>query len=290
MSHAKSLNLYILHSIFDVAGAAAHFKPNGSLTMHEETWQFFNATRQALEKLHPLENNSIEEAYHHYMDFRGACISISRTDPESIALIRIAGLARLATPTQGAVLVSVFKQLPPDVRATLVRELNVHGGQGMRAIFVGYGVAMLLNPQGALQKELSAPGIPAEARLSATIEGFSIGLIQLANAFNLARNIIGDAASNTIFVAECDAIARALNKNPRDTLKLTWKVAAVTERRMDFEFASPSIAHDAASGGSVMDMSVSALLAMTGRTSSPVFNAKAVVGFNPLTGMTTPKL
>ncbi|MFZ4077294.1 MAG: hypothetical protein ACOYKA_04835, partial [Legionellaceae bacterium] len=41
--HKKALDLYILHSIFDVAGAAAHVKPNGSLTLHEETWQFFDA-------------------------------------------------------------------------------------------------------------------------------------------------------------------------------------------------------------------------------------------------------
>ncbi|MDX1900768.1 MAG: hypothetical protein SFW66_02030, partial [Gammaproteobacteria bacterium] len=157
----QSLDMYILHSIFDVSGAAAHFKSNGSLTMHQQTWDFFNATQKCLGE---LANVSIETAYLNYLNYRGTCIGIENNSEEATALIRIAGMARLATPEQGKMLKKVWNRLTLAMRNVLTKELNVHGGTGSRAIFVGYGVAILLNPQGAKQKILNEIFKPEEIK------------------------------------------------------------------------------------------------------------------------------
>jgi hypothetical protein len=242
----ESLDLYILHSIFDVSGAAAHFKSNGSLTMHEETWQFFNATRESLETL-SNRRNSIESAYNSYLNYRGKCINISNNSDESVALIRIASLARLATPLQGRILLDVWEKIPNENKKILIDELIIHGDKGLRAIFIGYGVAMLLNPQGALQGELTAKAkldnkvVTSEQRAEATKEGLAIGLINMSRAFSLARNTISNDSTNEIFVAECDLIVRALNKDPNKSLDMKFSIDALCDRRMDLSFKLPKL-------------------------------------------------
>lgn len=252
----KTLNLYILHTIFDVAGAAAHFKSNGSLTLHEETWTFFNATREALEKLNHEQNNSIEEAYNYYLQFRGKCVGIKNISPESTALIRIAGLARLATPEQGKMLSTVWENLPEHTKKILTQELNVHGGRGLRAIFIGYGVAMLLNPQSALQKEVNDVtknlGLQVESaqKMAANMEGLRIGLITMANAFEHARTLIGNNSKKGFFVAECDEVARFLSKEPRKSLEMDIKIESTNERRADFRLANRPVQQKEVNDGS----------------------------------------
>lgn len=243
---AKALDLYILHTIFDVSGAAAHFKSNGSLTLHEETWAFFNATREALQLLKD-PNSSISDVYNHYLQFRGHCVGIDELSPETVALIRIAGLSRLATKEQGEMLGAVWANLPESVRSTLITELNVHGGEDLRAIFVGYGVAMLLNPQSALQKELNEASknlnlvVGSEQKRAASIEGLRIGLINLANAFATARALIKTDAKREIFVAECDEVARFLSREPRKSLQMVLALTAQNDRRADYKLVTPTL-------------------------------------------------
>jgi hypothetical protein len=227
----QTLKLYYLHTIFDVAGAAAHFKPNGSLTMHAETWNFFNALRACVEKLQT--GCPSDQVYNDYLDYRGRCVGIQNTSPVNTALIRIAGLSRLATEEQGKTLLSVWETLPENIKATLVKELNVHGAKDERAIFIGYGVAMLINPQGALKKELP--------EAAATAEGLRIGLINMATAFTHARKIVGHQASTEMFVAECDEVARFLGKEPKKSLEMEWHMEAGSDRRVDFKLVAPQL-------------------------------------------------
>lgn len=226
----QTLDRYILHTIYDVSGAAAAFKSNGSLTMHEETWVFFNELRLILSQLHEAHPPSLEKIYQDYLKFRGNCVGIISNDRESLALIRIAGLSRLATLVQGELLRAAWKQLTKIEQEILIHELNIHGDKGQRAIFVGYGVAMLVNPQVALKPIYGSV---------VNEEGLKIGLKYLASAFKITREKISDDTSDQIFVAECDAIAKALSKNPREYIndgQLTHElqIAAISERRIDF--------------------------------------------------------
>lgn len=237
----KSLDLYILHTIFDVSGAAAHFKSNGSLTLHEETWTFFNAAREALEKLHHPKNNSIEEVYQYYLAFRGRCVGIENTSEEATALIRIAGFARLAALEQGKMLLTVWKNLPEHTKDVLTKELNIHGGKETQAIFINYGVAMLLNPQSALQKELNDLAkslnlqVSEEQKAIATMEGLRIGLINLGQAFENARALIGHSQKNQVFFAECSEIAKFLSKEPRKSLEMDFQFESLNDNLANFK-------------------------------------------------------
>ena len=234
----ETLERYILHTIYDVSGAAAVFKPNGSLTMHEETWTFFNELRLILAQLHQDKPVALEKIYQDYLQFRGQSIGISDNSRESLALMRIAGLSRLATVEQGELLKAAWNDLSKQEQAVLVDELNIHGGKGRRAIFVGYGVVMLVNPQVALKP------------IYQTIinqEGLKIGLKYLAKVYQLTRSEIGDDASDQIFVAECASIASVLAKNPRefiinDQLTREFEFVRTSERRIDFALKAPVLA------------------------------------------------
>jgi len=227
----EKLEHYILHTIYDVSGAAAGFKANGSLTMHEETWSFFINLRKNLLALHDKQSASIESIYQDYLDYRGSCIGVSNSNPENAALIRIAGLARLATKEHGEYLYTAWNKLTSDEKKILTKELNIHGAKGERAIFVGYGVAMLVNPQVSLK------------RLHGRVvnhEGLYIGLKYLAHAFKITRDLIGNDSSNKLFVAGCDSIARALSKNPLQLVKDNQitnrlEVTGRNERKISFQ-------------------------------------------------------
>ncbi len=236
----ESLERYILHTIYDVSGAAAAFKSNGSLTMHEETWAFFNELRLVLAQLHQDKPASLQKIYSDYLCFRGKCIGIEDNKPESIALMRIAGLSRLANVEQGELLKAAWNQLSKEERSVLTAELNVHGGNDKRAIFIGYGVAMLVNPQVALK--------PVYGTI-VNLEGLKIGLKYLAEVFRLTRLVIGDKSSDQVFVAECDVIAKALSKNPREFIdgdKLTYElfITDKSERRIDFALRPLVLEHN----------------------------------------------
>lgn len=233
-----ALHLYILHTIFDVAGAAALFRSNGSLTMHQETWDFFNSTRECLEGLHQ-KSMSIEEAYAKYLTYRGFRVGIENNSPENFALIRIAGLARLASLEQGLWLKRVWEELSPAIKATLINELTTHGGQGKQAIFIGYGVAMIINSQGALIKALKEnikPRLPDPNELIlAHQEGLRIGLINLACALNEARKDLTDTTCKEVFVAECESVAKFLGLDPRGSLDRSLERTSFSLRRMDLK-------------------------------------------------------
>ena len=242
----EALDLYILHTIFDVAGAAAHVKSNGSLTMHEETWKFFNVTRQCLEK---LPTHSIEEVYANYLAYRGQCIGLEHSSPEATALIRIAGMARLATQEQGQLLLAVWQNLAHDIQEILMRELNIHGGQGTPAIFVSYSVAMLLNPQAALQKQLQEKAkqqgleVTAQEKRQATMQGLSIGLITLAKILNAVRENLKPNLDDKIISVECDEIARSLSQDPPKTLDMTIELVPLTDLSFRINLIENKLAH-----------------------------------------------
>jgi hypothetical protein len=101
---------------------------------------------------------------------------------------------------------------------------------------------MIMNPQGALQKELSEAAkisgaiVTPEQRAAATKEGLSIGLTIMAKAFAKSRATIGQDAERGLYVAECDELARSLNINPRKALTLDLATAEKSNRRIDFKF------------------------------------------------------
>ncbi|MEO8400852.1 MAG: hypothetical protein ABI597_03510 [Gammaproteobacteria bacterium] len=260
----KALDHYILHTIFDVSGAAALFKSNGSLTMHQDTWDFFNSTRESLERLHQDEF-TIEEAYAKYLEYRGMRVGIKNTSAENFALIRIAGLARLASPEQGEMLLEIWKALPEQTKKILVDELTVHGGKGNRAIFIGYGVAMLINAQNAMLKELNEKSkqtgqvaTPMQIR-TANSEGLRIGLINLAQAFQVSRKLIGADSNKDLFVAECEEIAKSLGKDPKKTLEMDWEISAKSDRRIDFKLINRKPSVEASSQSVIQEHKIPAV-------------------------------
>ncbi len=234
---AKELDFYVAHTFYDVAGAAATFtaskNKNGYMTMHQETFDFFENVRVNLNRMKE-EKLSIDDVYANYLKYRGERIGVGYADRENIALCRIAGLTRFAKPEQGELLKAAWGELKSSERAILTDELNVHGVTDKRAIFVGYGVAMFINTMGkmvGLLKE-TVPAPSPEQIKTANKEGLKIVLSMLAQVYDVTRKKIGDKPNPDFFVAECYEIANALNKqNPRN---MDWRITLESDRRIDF--------------------------------------------------------
>lgn len=221
----KTLELYILHTIFDVAGAAGQVtyrqeNHTGSLTMHEQTWQLFCDTSSSLLKL--LDKNaSSDVVFKDYVGKRLEHVGIkTNNEKEFVTLGRLAGMTRSFTKEHGVALLGVWETLPQKYRKILSEELNVQGDQDTQAIFVNYGVSILVNPQGSFKKVFKA--IIEETKSDnqqlalAINRGLYVGLINLARVFLATRQHLNSAnmePSNSLFMCDATEIAKYLGKN-----------------------------------------------------------------------------
>jgi hypothetical protein len=194
---ANTLNHYMVRTIFDVSSSAAHKNPNGSVTMHQETWALFNDLFTALSE-HPANP---DVGYQKYIISRADRIGVPRDakTEERIALGRIAGQLRYFNPEQARDLLAVWNdtnRLSAAEREILTREFSVHGGEGTRAIFVAWGGKMLLNAQVG----------------RTALGGLTVGLKMMSRVFELARSQI-TAPSSEVFVAAGDKVAEIIGDN-----------------------------------------------------------------------------
>ncbi|MBA3661084.1 MAG: hypothetical protein H0W64_05130 [Gammaproteobacteria bacterium] len=63
----------------------------------------------------------------------------------------------------------------------------------------------------------------------------------MAKVFEKTRSLIGNDNKNEIFVAECDEVARFLNKEPRKALTMDFSISKSSERRIDFLLTQPTL-------------------------------------------------
>ena len=162
------------------------------------------------------------QVYSSYVQERGKFFGIDSPTAKGIALIRIAGMARIYKKDVHKLL-SIWDEVPEDTRATLERELSIEGNEDNRAIFIGFGPAMLANGQNCAKKvalkqaEERHIQVSAEALNSATHDAMIIAMNVLAATFTESRKLIQPDCKH-IFLSDCKPIASRWGKDRKDKI------------------------------------------------------------------------
>lgn len=144
---AEALNYYMIHVLFDIAGAAGHVMPKGSLICNELYWKKFS---WALQTIIHMVNGEIgsKEAYEEYltktMNYFNVC---------SPVIAKLCNLVRVSTTEEAEKIREAFDSLNPLVKCNLERELIATGIGRDTAILMYYAPATFQNALNYYKKE-----------------------------------------------------------------------------------------------------------------------------------------
>jgi len=212
-----ALDLFNLHALFDMAGAAGHVKYNGSLVLTEATYQDVFLCIKSMELI-ASRNATVVQVYDSYLHDRGKTLALDVHKPTQRALLRVCCNLRYHTKEQAQAVIAAYEQIPRDTWNILRKELCVTGIDDGWAILLYYAPALLLNCQSALAK----PGEPPNQ------EAIKIGLIAMSKCFISARAHIKGRKGNGPFTADIADIA-TVAKVPDNLLKINYELNAIGE-------------------------------------------------------------
>lgn len=204
---ADAQRLYLLHAIYDVAGAAGQAVQNGSLVMTEPTYHNFNLAFDALDQLH---HSSVVEVYNAYLDSRGREVGLDASIPRERAITRLCCMLCLSDPAQAQRIANVYSCLTPNAQAILDKDLNTNGTNDGLATLVYYAPAVL----GNLHTKMGASS--DEAAFDRATE---IGLTTLARVFQEARIANRGREDSGVFTVMATDLARIAGEDPERLMR-----------------------------------------------------------------------
>lgn len=212
---ADSLKFYLLHALYDIAGAAGQAVQNGSMVMNESTHQNFESAIAALEKV--SQGASLVEVYDQYLGGKAEQFGFDMAQPADRAVTRICCMLRVASKEVAQNVKQIFETLPKNTKAILESDLNKNGVDDGYATLVYYAPALLVN----LQKKFGEKD-PATALDNA----LRLGLKAMARVFQEARIATKKRTGNGVFTVMADSMAKAASENP-DLLEQPMELRAV---------------------------------------------------------------
>ncbi len=168
----QTLHFYLMHTLYDIAGAAGHITQEGSLVMNEPTFQNFSTAIESIDGL--TKGESETEVYNNYLHHVSP-LDVDLSNPADYMLARISGMMRVTDPWQAAALQATINQLPTRTRDILEQALGKTG-------IDDDGIALLVYYSPTFLKNLGNAANPKT--FTKTI---GTGLMALANTIQLAR-------------------------------------------------------------------------------------------------------
>lgn len=200
---SESLQFYLLHTLYDIAGAAGQSVQNGSLIMNEPTYQNFQMAIASLEASN--EKHSIYDAYDMYITQKGKTFGLDATVPTDRAVIRLCCMLRVSDPNRAQEVLATFNNLPTNTRAILESDLNISGVDDAVATLIYYAPAILAN----IQKNYAENGSNSVPNKD-IIDGFGV----LARVFQEARIEKKHKDGNGVFTVMAASLAKAASEDP----------------------------------------------------------------------------
>ncbi len=199
----KSLKFYLLHALYDIAGAAGQSVQNGSVIMNEPTYENFRLAICSLEKLG--EGQTVDEAYDAYLAQKAEKFGFDISVPADRATTRICCMLRTSSAEQAQEVSQVFAKLPQNTRAILENDLNMRGTDDGIATLIYYAPAFLAN----LQKKFSESGEPDSFKKALTL-----GLTTFAKVFQEAKIANKGKEENGVYTIMASSLAKVATENP----------------------------------------------------------------------------
>ena len=203
----ESLRFYLLHALYDIAGAAGQSVQNGSVVMNEPTYENFRLAIDSLEKLG--EGQTSNEAYGAYLAKKAEKFGFDVSIPADRATTRICCMLRTSNAEQAREVSEVFAGLPQNTRAILEQDLSMRGTDDGIATLIYYAPAFLAN----LQKKFSESGEPNSSK-----KALVLGLSTFARVFQEARITNKGKEENGVYTVMASPLAKVAAENPEKLL------------------------------------------------------------------------
>lgn len=155
---AEVLNYYMIHVLFDIAGAAGHVNSNGSIICNELYWKKFS---WALKTIICMVDGKYgaKEAYDEYLTKTMCFYKVS-----SPVIAKLCNLVRVSTPEEAEELRIAFDSLIPSTKSNLEKELMATGIGNDNAILMYYAPATFQNALSYYKK------VESETAITKTIQ------------------------------------------------------------------------------------------------------------------------
>lgn len=190
-----SLNYYMLHVFYDIAGAAGHVRNNGSIIVTEDYWRSFKSANKAIFDMISGKLNA-QEAYNTYLSKRAEMANLQFESNEDIAIVKICNLIRVYSPNEAKQVKESYCYLPVQVKEMLTKELSKDGITD-NGILLYYAPATLSNAVNYFKNSGDADAIH---------KAITIVIPIFANIYGLAKAKINKANKSskvcTVFIAD----------------------------------------------------------------------------------------
>ena len=137
----KARDLYLVHVFYDVAGAAGHVNPNGSLVM---TSPVYTGYMQGIEAISDVSNTSEFDVYNDFLAKKADTLSMKLDTKEDKALLKLAVMSRASSQNDVSNITNAFSNLTKEEQDNLTTGLNSNGINDC-GILLYYSPAFLQN-------------------------------------------------------------------------------------------------------------------------------------------------
>jgi len=194
-----TVDLFNLHALFDIAGAAGHLNAFGSVTLQEDTFHDVELCFTAVETA--IRGASLEDVYNHYLAARGKSLHLDPSKPSERAVLRLVCMSRFHDAKEAEPLVEACKKLgyeQPEIWVYLRDELNFSGTiEGVEpTILIYYGPALLTNVLKAVKQ--------SKGNL---VEGFVTALKAMNECFDMVRQAVKRRRKQKVVTVNIGSIA-----------------------------------------------------------------------------------
>lgn len=141
----KARDLYLVHVFYDVAGAAGHVNPNGSLVM---TSPVYTGYMQGIEAITNPSNNSVFDVYGDFLSKKADTLSMKLETKEDKALLKLAIMSRAINESDVNNIIRAFRNLTKGEQENLASCLDSNGITDC-GILLYYSPAFLQNSMNA---------------------------------------------------------------------------------------------------------------------------------------------
>lgn len=147
---SRAMDYYLVHAVYDIAGAAGHVNPKGSLVMANPLYEGFKQGINAMKGL--ARGESEVDVYNGFIKSKAKAIDLQFKTPQDKAIAKLAVLSRAGTPEEGQTVKQAFNQLSQENREVLTSNLNKTGIDD-RGTLLYYAPAFIQNLKGASKEE-----------------------------------------------------------------------------------------------------------------------------------------
>ncbi len=194
----RGLECYLLHALYDIAGAAGQFVQNGSAVMTEPLYQGFKLAIESINEL--LQGKSLVEVYDSFLNKKMGPCGLDIAEPQQRAIARLACMLRYSTKEEVAELQDVFANLHPNIQAILKQELNKNGVDDGFATLIYYSPPILANTIKSHKGNRS--------------EALNLGLTTLARIYQEARIAIKNRQGSGVYTLMAKNLGDLAAKDP----------------------------------------------------------------------------